>query len=520
MLQIKKDGWYVGQVNLYGDLVFHLSLINKFLESGKIFPDSPIFASDKINYPIFTDLFTAQVAKVSNIDFALFIVTLIGGLLTIFTARLFILRIVKNEKIVFIALLLFLINGGFGFYYFFQDYFASSGQHFFNFITNLPGEYTDIKEKGYWWINTYLAYFLPQRGFLYAFPITLTVLMLLHSGQQNHKRTLFILSGILAGALALVQAHSLFLILLVSTFFFPLSIFHFKNKRLTIVNWFLFAAVTAAIATPILKLISSTENPLTFIKFDPGWTSEENILWFWFKNLGLFAPILIIATAKLIRDNRRLFILYIPFLIVFLICNLFIFQPWDFDNSKLMIYWFFASAIIVAQFIYYQFFQGNLAKKILGIFIIFMMIFAGALDLFRTFTPPTNYRIFSNQDLEIAAFVKHLTPKDSVFVTASNHNHPIPSLTGRSTLLGFHGWAWTHGISYQKRANDINKIYAGGQEAEALIASYKVNYVTIGPEEKKSFIINQKYFEKYPVLILNPNWNLYDVTNLWSDRNR
>ena len=520
MLQVKKDGWYVGQVNLYGDLVFHLSLINKFLESEKNLPDSPIFAGEKINYPIFTDLFTAQIAKLSSVDFALFITTLIGGILTIFVSRLFILRITKNEKIVLLTLLLFLINGGLGFYYFFQDYFASANYSFLNFLTNLPREYTDIKEQGYWWINTYLAYFLPQRGFLFAFPITLSVLMLLHSGQLKQKRNYFILAGILAGLLSIVQAHSLFLIFLISIFFLPLSVIHFKNKKITLVNWLLFAALTAAISIPIIKLISSTQNPLTFIKFDPGWTSEENILWFWLKNLGLFAPFLIIASMKLFVENRRLLILYLPFFIIFILCNLFIFQPWDFDNSKLMIYWFFASAIIVAQFTFYQFFKGNLAEKILGVIFIFIMIFSGILDLFRTFTPPTNYRIFSNQDLEIAASIKYLTPKDSVFVTASDHNHPIPSLTGRSTLLGFHGWAWTHGIDYQRRASDIGKIYAGGNEAEALINFYHVNFVTIGPLENKSFIINHKYFEKYPQITLNKDWRLYDVSSLWSNSNR
>ena len=294
MLQIRPDGWYVGQVNLYGDLVFHIGLINKFLESDKFLPDSPIFAGSKVNYPIFADFITAQISKISDIDFALFITTLLGGLLSIFVARLFILKFIKNEKIVFLTLLIFFINGGLGFYYFFQDYFLSQ-KPILEFLSNLPQEYTDIKEKGYWWINTYLAYFLPQRGFLFAFPQTLTVIMLLHSAHTRVKRNYFILAGILAGALVLVQTHSLFLIFLLSIGFAPMSLFLSKNKKEILLGWLLFMVITALIAIPILNSISQTQNPLKFIRFDPGWTSEENIAWFWLKNLGLFGPFFIFS---------------------------------------------------------------------------------------------------------------------------------------------------------------------------------------------------------------------------------
>src|SRR3989344_5425798 len=157
MLQIRSDGWYVGHVNLWGDLAYHLTLINKFLESGNLLPDNPIFAGDKINYPIFADWSTAQIARFTGVDFALFITTFIVGLILIYISR-----------------------------------------YFINFFINLPREYTNIQQNGYWWINVYLAYFLPQRGFLFAFPITLTVLILLYLGWQKSNKKFFILAGFLA----------------------------------------------------------------------------------------------------------------------------------------------------------------------------------------------------------------------------------------------------------------------------------------------------------------------------------
>ncbi|MBI3282651.1 hypothetical protein HYZ70_01070 [Candidatus Curtissbacteria bacterium] len=519
MLQVRDDGWYVGQVNLYGDLVLHISFINKFLETGKVIVDSPIYAGAKPNYPIFADFITAQIAKITTIDWALFITTFLGGLLVVYIARLFIKNFIRNEKVIFLTLLLFFINGGLGFLYFFQDY-ATTGGSFINFLTNLPNEYTDIKEKGYWWINTYLAYFLPQRGFLFAFPITLTSLALLYQGTRKAKSLYFLLAGLLSGVLPLVQAHSLFVIFLLSALYFPSLLVISKNKKELAINWIVFAAVTAALALPLFKTISSSDNALSFIRFDPGFTSEENIVWFWTKNLGLFAPVLIAAIIWIFKNHKHLFFLYLPFLMLFAASNIFIFQPWDFDNTKILIYWYFASSVLVAYFIYEEFLSQNVLKKAIGSTIVTVMILSGAIDIVRTFTPPTNYRIFAGKDLEVAQAVKNLTAKDSLFVTASNHNHPIPTLTGRSTLLGFHGWVWSHGLDYQERQEDIKKIYQGGKTSSQLIAKYRVSYVTIGPHERSEFAPNENYFGQFPQIYIARDWSLYDVGYLWSNSNR
>ncbi|MBI2599245.1 hypothetical protein HYW40_03430 [Candidatus Curtissbacteria bacterium] len=519
MLQISPDGWYVGQINLYGDLVFHLSLISKFLSSNGLLIDNPIFAGTKVNYPIFADLITAQIAAVTNLTFALFVTTSLAGLLVIYIARIFIKSFIKSEKIVFLSLLLFFINGGFGFYYFFQDLFFSQ-KPFVQFILSMPHSYTDLKDKGYWWINTYLAYFLPQRTFLFAFPITLVVLMLLYSGFHKNQRKYFLLAGLLSGVLPLVQAHSLFLIFLILLIFAPLAVLKSSDRHKILNNLFIFALVTLVLSVPILITISQAQNFFSFIRYDPGWTSTENIIWFWFKNLGLFGPLLIISLIWLYRKNRHLFLLYLPFLFIFIISNIFVFQPWDFDNSKLLVYWFFVSCIVVAYFLYDQFFQETIPKKIWGLVLVFLMTFSGSLDLLRTFTPVTKYQIFSQEDIEVAQKVKNLTAQNSVFVTASNHNHPIAALSGRSIFLGFHGWLWSHGVDFAAREKEVKEIYLGEEEAERLIKQYRINYVTIGPPEKTEFSINVSYFQKYPVIYLTEGWQIYDVSHIWTDGDR
>ena len=148
------------------------------------------------------------------------------------------------------------------------------------------------------------------------------------------------------------------------------------------------------------------------------------------------------------------------------------------------------------------------------------MILSGSLDIFRTFTTSSSYQIYSNEDLQIAQSVKTLTPQDSIFTTGTNHNNPISTLSGRSTLLGFPGWVWSHGIDYSKRQSDVVQIYLGDKNAENLIKKYHVHYITVGPQEKVEFSINLSYFNRYPQIKLDPEWILYDVSNLWTNSNR
>lgn len=519
MLQIKNDGWYVGQANLYGDLVYHIGFINKFLESNKVIVSSPAYLSQKPNYPIFSDFITAQIARLTGVPYALFLTTFIGGIIVIYVSRIFILKFIKSEKVVFLSLLLFFFNGGLGFFHILDD-FSRSNNTLINFFLHLPREYTDIKSEGYWWINSLLAYFLPQRAFLFAFPITLTVLLLLYVGQKKNITKYFVLAGILAGILPLIQAHSLFLLFIVCCFYGPGAIDLSKNKLKTFINWLIFASITGILAIFFINSISHISSATSFIRIDPGWTSEENIIIFWFKNLGLFGPILIISLFWFFKKSSKLFFLYIPFLIIFILSNIFIFQPWNFDNSKLLIYWYFISCTIVSYFLINQFFSQNYLKKIIGSLIVFVLILSGMLDIFRTFTPDSKYKIFSNSDLEIAQSVKNLTPKNAIFVTSQEHNHPIPALSGRTTLLGFVGWTWSHGLPFEKREQEVKTVYEGGQKAEQIISKYKINYVTVGPLEKHNFEVNETYYNNYPSIQLGRGWQLYDVSNLWSNNNR
>src|SRR5205823_9549241 len=79
-----------------------------------------------------------------------------------------------------------------------------------------------------------------------------------------------------------------------------------------------------------------------------GWMSgTDSPPWFWVKNTGLFIPLLLLALLSPLALHRRIRLLMAPCSVVFIIANLIKFQPWDWDNSKLLVFWYLASAVAV-----------------------------------------------------------------------------------------------------------------------------------------------------------------------------
>src|SRR4029453_9803411 len=71
-------------------------------------------------------------------------------------------------------------------------------------------------------------------------------------------------------------------------------------------------------------------------------------LWFWLKNLGLMLPLAVLGLfgpGLFARESRRFLFALMP---AFVVANLFIFQPWDWDNTKILTFWYLGISILCA----------------------------------------------------------------------------------------------------------------------------------------------------------------------------
>ncbi|HET9847625.1 MAG TPA: hypothetical protein VFR68_03630, partial [Candidatus Dormibacteraeota bacterium] len=259
-----------------------------------------------------------------------------------------------------------------------------------------------------------------------------------------------------------------------------------------------------------------------------GWMSQYDSpqpgydfpVWFWLKNTGLFWPLLLLALLSPLALRGRARLLIAPFSLVFVVANIVKFQPWDWDNSKLLVFWYLASGVAVGAMLI-RIWRATAAGPLVAGIAWLTLIASGALSLLQVLPPqgPT-YVWFSAEDVQLATQVRELTPPRAVFVTgadptneiAAYPTNPVADLAGRSVLMSYPGWLWSYGINYAQREADIRRIYNGGQTALDLLHHYHADYLVIGPNEMAELRPNLRYFDAtFRLAIHTEHWQIYAV---------
>jgi hypothetical protein len=428
-----------------------------------------------------------------------------------------------------VAVTLTLLGGGIGFYYFFGD---AARLGLIHALLHIPRTYDRFDPPlNVQWYNPILSYYLPQRSFVFGAAVVMAVLLLLtppllatpffrwretfstirrswRHWTLNSEAVAFLVAGGLTGLLPLFHVHSLVVLGIVTACWALL----FPRPA-----WLGFVAVTLLLAVPRL-LMAVPGDPGAppehqYPRWLIGWVSGADFPpWFWIKNTGLFWPVLLIALLSPLALRGRARLLIAPFSLVFLAANLIKFQPWDWDNSKLLVFWYMASAVAVGAVLVWLA-RLHLVGAIVAVAIWLSLVASGVLSLLQ-FLPPQgpSYVWFSSEEVGLAAQVRRLTPPKAVFVTGEQPNNPIADLAGRPVLMSYPGWLWSYGINYAQREVDIARIYSGGPEAIGLLSQYHADYIVIGPTERSAYHPNAAYFNAQFKLVLHtPNYDIYAV---------
>ena len=487
MLTLETDGLYAGWVNIWGDWAAHLSYTTSFA-FGQNFPvQMPILIGAKFSYPFLADFLSAILIKLGSdlLPAMLFPSVILSTLLVAVITKLG-SEINKNFRAGKLTALLFLFNGGFGWWWWIKDIQVNGLSRV---MQNLPREYTHLEKLfNIEWINIITSQVIPQRGFLLGFPAAVLIYFFLWKYWQNKQSRNLLAAGIIISLLPLVHAHSVAIAGAVGATLAAIELVQNRFKASVIKNWFWFAGPLLIIGLPqLLYFFSDSVTNNTFIKWFPGWLATsrgDNFGWFWLKNLGLMA---ILPLVGLIPADKKFRLFSLPFWLILAAANLWLFQPWEWDNTKFFVHWYLIACVLAG---------GTLAKmpKIITIILLTITIWAGGLDVLRlTQYPYRKIRFWTNEQLQLADWVKQNTAPGDNFLTADNHDHWLPTLTGRKTLLGFRGWLWTYGINYRRQEQATQTIFQGLPAAREKIKEFSLDYAVIGPMEQTA---NQDWFEE------------------------
>ena len=361
------------------------------------------------------------------------------------------------------------------------------------------------------------------------------------------------LVGLLTGTLPLIHLHSLAVLFIISVFLFAMQPAKWRQ-------WVAFGVGTAMIAVPELawSIAGSATETTKFFGWHFGWDKkpDDNVLWFWLKNTGLVLPGIIAGLylywskaaepddddrpyvqetqaqtkskkAKAKKEAREkaaeevaeqkppvshaktLLLFYIPFAFLFLLSNTVKLAPWQWDNIKVLIYWFVGSLPLIAYALAYAWRQ-NIVLKVVAAACLVVLTLSGAIDVFRAATDQVKSEVFMPDAVRIADLIRQKTPPNAVFLNGPTFN-PAVVLAGRQSVMRYPGHLGSYGIDYGPREQDVRSIYAGSPTADALLAKYNIEYVLISPYERNDMKANEAFFKKFPIVAESGQFKVYKV---------
>jgi len=536
------EGVSTGLLNNFGDLPFHLSVITGFAYGNNFPPEDPTYAGVRFTYPFLSDFASAMFVRTgSDLRESMFIENFILAISFVGLLHRWALVMLRDRLAAIITPLLVLLNGGFGWLLLF-DKANSDDNGLLGVFSNLPPSFTVIPETTWRWGNAISALLIPQRGFLMGLPLAVIVFTQWWlaenpqpSGETEGKKTdlrrsrkakvhaqevqsessflsnvtvrRMIGAGVVAGLLPLAHAHSFVVVMAMGG---CLALIQRRWR-----DWIVFFLVASLIALPQLWWSTShtAVNARSFFAFEIGWDrGKDNPIWFWFKNTGLFIPLIFVALLFRSKDyliNKRLLFFYLPFTLCFIVPNFLKMAPWIWDNIKVLFYWWVASAPIVALLLS-RLWKDNIIRRTAAIILFASLTLAGALDVAGIALRSVKYGIFDMAGVRFAELVKLKTPPRALIVHAAVHNEPV-FLTGRKSLMGYPGHIWTHGLEFAQRESDIKRIYSGAAGADQLLKAYDIDYAVVGPLERLVMPVNEQFFSHYEKVGDVGGYQLYKI---------
>ncbi len=500
------QGIYAGVRSIWADWAAHMTYFQHMLNHpvSDWFNHHPLFYLERFNYPFAMHLLSLFFHKMgASLTYSFTLPSLLVAYALLFTMVLFFDLHKKSAAQILICISLFFLSGGLGFLEYIKN-ISEGSQIAFGFPII---EYTNIPSKKIELMNILTFQLLPQRAFLLGLCLGLGILSLLASWRSRQfdkvKRVHKILLGISFGSLVIVHPHSVFALGVV---FIVLAFFDFKFWR----RWIDFALTAFLSSIALYFIFIRNIHEGSFFQISIGWLANDGFLsWinFWWLNGGIFLLLAFYGTFKF-RLWANPFV--VSGWIIFTLCNLFQFSPWLWDNTKLFTWAWLFFCIPASETIF--FFIRNKSKflKIGGGFLCFLCVFSGGLEVSRMFFKKRMiYSMWSSYDIKIAQDVRKQTSNSDLFVIEPNDfQNFVLRLSGRPVLMGYTATLWSYGFDYQSVEEDIKKIFAGGKDAQALIAKYGLTHAVLR-KNSENFEFNFDFFSKHFTRILSDE--RYDI---------
>jgi hypothetical protein len=447
-LTFERDGSLLALLTYnYGDLPLHWTYVEFLARGASFWPENPIFTGQRLHYPIGVDLVTALLVQVGvPLRVALAALGLLASALLGFGlwawGRGF-------------AVAAFLFSGGLVGTAALRDLLGRAAQPSLD------------------WKNLYLALFIPQRGFLFALPAGLVLLWSFRERLIRDRRGLPAwVEGLLWGSLPLFHAHTFLFVSLV------VAIWAVAQRQVgAAIRPLLIALAPAAWCT--LEVTEGLRAG-SIAWWKPGWTiGARNPVVFLLVSFGAYLPLAIWAV---IRSGKRRDVearlLLGPGLLLFVGLFFVMLAPWDWDNTKLMLWCYVLVLPVIGEVVRRVPAWPRAALSVL-------LFYSGAISVAAACSKKQAVALLELDEVRgVCSALSGIPPGDRI-ATTQTFNHPV-ALCGHALVAGYSGHLWSHGIDAKAVEEKLARLMKGEPGWRDSARELDARYVFWGSRESQA----------------------------------
>jgi hypothetical protein len=508
VLYIDGDHLRIQSPNNLGDLALHITYLRNFANGVALWPENPIYVLSSVRYPAGIDLFNALLLLVGvDLRHGLIWVGLLASLATFYAfwrwAGAF-------------GIAGFLFNGG-------MAGFAIVNTH--KWI-----DYQGVQDIA--WKSIPLTMFVTQRGLLYAIPVGLLLLYQWRArffpeaepggaavSDRGYQPPLpFWVECSLYATMPLFHLHTFLALSIALGFWFVVSNKARRKELLILVG----CAIIPA--TFFVWLITDHFQARSVLEWKIGWVQPaasgnefaQPFFKFWGVNFGIFLPLALFLLGSSIwqawkRDPKFFLRLpvglafLIPAAVIFLLGCLVKFAPWEWDNTKILIWSYF----MILPFLW----QDLIARwpEAVRVGVCVALFGSGFVSLLGGLAAP-GYEFATRSEIDAVAINLRKIPAEARFAAYPTYNHPL-LLNGRKVVVGYPGHLWTQGFADYGKVNDqLTTLMNGAPNWREIARKLKARYLFWGREEKINYSASARPWEQSMIPIASGDWGaIYDL---------
>ena len=277
-------------------------------------------------------------------------------------------------------------------------------------------------------------------------------------------------------------------------------------------------ALTLPPAAAMIALMTDFGGANT-IHWQVGWMQKrgETSFGFWMLNFGLSLPLAAWLWARLAwrrigalfdghdcADAAEAFV--IPAGFAFLACALISFAPWEWDNTKLMIW----SYLIVLPFAWELLLERQ--SVVIRVTACVLLFFSGAVSLTGGLrASERGYEIAKRPELdELGSALREISPA-ARFACAPEYNHPLV-LSGRRIAMGYDGHLYGYGLDYEFLRREVQTVMLGRAGWRKSAARLGITHVYWGWREQNRYGKSKRPWEASERTLASGEWGtIYEI---------